>query len=690
MLTILPLRTADAEVAGLGDLPGGDIWSSAIAISADGSVVVGQSSSIRGSEAFIWTAHKGMIGLGDFGGGSFFSKATAVSANGSVVVGEGNSANRGEAFRWTAGEGMIALSSLGGDNFNSKATGVSANGSVVVGYYGENFLSPWEAFRWTADDGIVGLGRLAGSPGGSASFAYDISADGSVVVGFSGSANGFEAFRWTETEGMVGLGDLPGGIFNSSAYGVSADGTVVVGESRSSNGHEAFRWTQTEGMVGLGYLPGAYYVYSKANDVTSDGSIIVGDSNSQSGTKAFRWTQETGMQTVEEWLAEYGVDTNGLQLVTANGISDNDVIVGIATNSSGYGEAYLARVGGLLFFSDYLSSFKQINNTRLLSQRISQQVIPHQPFDTLRHRSKLLKKRSEQQPILYASNTITPEMYIDQGRDLSQDEWTMYPIITYSKWGDDSLQRAGVGVVYSTPSWYVNLEPSTSKADTEADESGHQDIDGIHLALSGGLSVGGVFNTPSLDNLLLSAGIATSKQDAEINRRYLNGASAVVSKGDPNIEAVSYFGKAGWLFPLTEQFSIMPYVSALYSVVDMDDYTETGGSFPGDISTDTSRNLETRLGLRLGWSVSNSLQVSGWATWVDLDEKSDNETIITPMGLGAMSATEEDFDNNWYEAGVRANRQVADNVGINTTVSGAGGSDYPADFSVNLALTVGF
>jgi len=269
-------------------------------------------------------------------------------------------------------------------------------------------------------------------------------------------------------------------------------------------------------------------------------------------------------------------------------------------------------------------------------------------------------------------------------------EWTMYPIFTYSKWGDDSMQRAGIGVIYSTPSWYVNLEPSTSKTDSEADESGYQDIDGIHLSLSGGLSVGGVFDAPSLDNLLVSAGIATTKQDAEINRRYLNGASTVVSEGDPNIEAISYFGKVGWLFPYKDQFSVMPYVSTLYSVVDMDDYTETGGSFPGHVSTETSKNLETRLGLRLDWSVSDKFQVAGWASWVDLDEKSDNTTIVIPMGLGAMSITEEDFDKNWYEGGLRANYQLEDNVAINTTMSGAGGSDYPADFSVNLVLAVGF
>ncbi len=40
-----------------------------------------------------------MIGLGDMLGGDFYSAAHGVSADGSVVVGDSSSANGGEAFR---------------------------------------------------------------------------------------------------------------------------------------------------------------------------------------------------------------------------------------------------------------------------------------------------------------------------------------------------------------------------------------------------------------------------------------------------------------------------------------------------------------------------------------------------------------------------------------------------------------
>src|SRR5689334_4676153 len=60
-----------ATFQGLGQLPGGELSnSSADAVSADGSTVVGTSSSDRSDlEAFRWTAATGMVGLGFLPGG---------------------------------------------------------------------------------------------------------------------------------------------------------------------------------------------------------------------------------------------------------------------------------------------------------------------------------------------------------------------------------------------------------------------------------------------------------------------------------------------------------------------------------------------------------------------------------------------------------------------------------------------
>ena len=136
----------------LPPLPGGVVSDIAWATSADGSVVVGASFSSNvfpgNREAFRWVdcGNSGggvMEALGDLPGGIFNSSATAVSADGSVVVGHANDANGFAAFIWDdkthimrnlqdvlvgAGLGtqLAGWRLLGG-------LGISADGTIIAG-----------------------------------------------------------------------------------------------------------------------------------------------------------------------------------------------------------------------------------------------------------------------------------------------------------------------------------------------------------------------------------------------------------------------------------------------------------------------------------------------------------------------------------------------------------------------------
>lgn len=210
----------------------------ATAISADGSTVVGRFvDSDNYYKAFAWTLETGMVSLG-VQSGRTRSGAMAVSADGSVVVGDGGS----RPFVWTEETGMIALETLG------VAHDVSGDGSVIVGSNGNS-----QAFRWTEATGPVVLDPLPGGPCCWGTYANGVSADGAVIVGQALDADFRDvAFRWTEDTGMINLGILPTDS-RSVAYDISADSTVVVGNSGS---WEAFRWTADDGMIGLGFLPG--------------------------------------------------------------------------------------------------------------------------------------------------------------------------------------------------------------------------------------------------------------------------------------------------------------------------------------------------------------------------------------------------------------------------------------------------
>jgi probable HAF family extracellular repeat protein len=212
-----------------------------MAVSADGSVVVGLSASDLGTEAFRWTATGGMVGLGDLPGGVYQSWGFGVSDDGAVVVGTSLSESGNEAFRWDRSTGMVALGDLPDGDFDSRARDASADGSVIVGC-GSSALATNEAFRWTALEGMIGLGGLPGGDGSS--YAHAVSADGSVIVGRGGGSLGWQAFVWDEVRGMRVLQDvleedfgveLSGWVL-SEARDVSADGTTVAGIGRNPAG----------------------------------------------------------------------------------------------------------------------------------------------------------------------------------------------------------------------------------------------------------------------------------------------------------------------------------------------------------------------------------------------------------------------------------------------------------------------
>jgi len=331
-------QAAICNFQGLGDLAGGDFYSKGNAISANGTVVVGESHSTLGWEGFRLESGV-MTGIGDLEGRYFWSSAYDVSANGSIVVGQSVSTYGGEAFRWENSV-MTGLGELpGSPYFSSKAYSVSADGSVIVGESAP--ASGTEAFRWTQEEGMVGLSDLTGFKRGY-SIAYGISADGSIIVGESASYKGiYEAFRWTQEEAMVGLGFLnvpaePDDA-HSEAKAISADGSVIVGMSTSPRfTYEAFRWEDGV-MEGLG-IDGCAYA------VSADGSVIVGATNFD--LAAFIWDETNGARYLKDVLEnECGLDLTGWTLTAARGISaDGLTIVGYGINPAGFTEGWIATI----------------------------------------------------------------------------------------------------------------------------------------------------------------------------------------------------------------------------------------------------------------------------------------------------------------------------------------------------------
>ncbi len=347
--------SARATFHGLGDLPGGLVQSGARAVSADGLVVVGASTSSNGREAFRWTEAGGMEALGALYAENFDSGGQGVSADGSVVVGNSVTPNGSQAFRWTASEGMIGLGMLTA-GYGSDANACSADGNVVVG---RSWSQQGFVFRWTPTTGMQPVGQIA--PGAQAITARGVSGDGARTVGEGGIGNTNVAYLDGAPVPSAILGD-------GGALAISRDGQVVVGyRPGGGNSSRAFRWTLLTGMQTLGQLPGE--VDSTATACSADGRFVVGGvtlASAPSVQLAFLWDAEHGKELLPTLLSSLGADLTGWTLGAPTGISgDGFVIVGTGTNPEGNQEGWIARFApacGADTNGDYAVNFLDLNN----------------------------------------------------------------------------------------------------------------------------------------------------------------------------------------------------------------------------------------------------------------------------------------------------------------------------------------
>lgn len=360
--TLLLVASAHAATfQGLGGLDPANSSSSARAVSADGTTVVGTSDDVP----FVWRTNTGIVPFqvpDDIENVS----PRATSEDGSVVVGSWGEPAGGRPsvgigfppppvagyFRWNDFDGFDVTDT---GAFTS-VSAASDDGSIIVGTL--NYVGGWFPlslpFRGTPDNatsalttfGIAGPTVISGTASG-------ISGDGSTVVGqrwMYGAYNlpsGYlrQAFSWTEDGGAVTLPSLIGDPGSASANAISKDGSVVVGSSESEFGTQAVLWNSSGAVESL-IDDVAGITSSSADAVSGDGSRIIGRYTLGDTTTPFLWDELRGFRDLTEALAmEFGLahELTGWQLTEATGISaDGMTIVGNGINPAGRHEAWIA------------------------------------------------------------------------------------------------------------------------------------------------------------------------------------------------------------------------------------------------------------------------------------------------------------------------------------------------------------
>ncbi len=181
---------------------------------------------------FLWSRETGQVDLGALGDEEQ-SSALAVSADGRIVVGESGE----RAFRWTADGAAKVLELPSGDN-RSQARDVSADGSVIAGRSSNFERSDWTPLLWI--DGVPTPLELLAP--GEDNAVNALTPDGSLAVGKSG-----EAVLWSRDGKVRSLRkelsrvDDHGDSYEfSEALDVSADGKVVFGKTIERDGETAY------------------------------------------------------------------------------------------------------------------------------------------------------------------------------------------------------------------------------------------------------------------------------------------------------------------------------------------------------------------------------------------------------------------------------------------------------------------
>jgi uncharacterized membrane protein len=298
------------------------------------------------------------------------SQGMAISPDGSVVVGAGDQGGGFEGFRWMAG----TMSGLGfpgcTSNCQSQANGVNQQG-IISGTVSGGALNGYHPYTWT--NGVATpLGLL---PGGTVAAAGAVAAQTNVIVGIGDP--GTQPIVWQSGVATA----LPQLSIPSSPAGVSGNGQVIVGTSGyGTNSDRAVMW-QGATITPLPFLRNSDTI-SFAEAANADGSVIVGQSGTPSfgsltsvrwvngtpstigdisagsvdatglvvagGTplhfSSYRWTPADGRQSIQSLLEAAGVHSYGWILENAVVNGNGRMFAGYGIDPNGQIQAFVARI----------------------------------------------------------------------------------------------------------------------------------------------------------------------------------------------------------------------------------------------------------------------------------------------------------------------------------------------------------
>lgn len=327
-------------------------------VSANGTVLVGNTVGDGAYETFRWTQETGIVRLGratvpvigtgagtpDVSYDGTRISATILSSDGFATQGIWDLQTG-----WTETMPPPPADAQSMDGSYGSAWGLSGDGTTLTGFYW-NTLGRAQGCTWSDKTGMVALDQVAGR-------SVRVNASnirGDVVVGWEERADG----AWRPTAWRSGvkftLADLD---VPSQAYGVNGSGTIVVGDTvdvtQATRSAAIWRWNGTSyQMQLLGWLPGTALTSGGANldAISDDGRIAVGTNMYTwypgGSVDGFVWTPGSGMIKDTKFLTSLGLNAPlGMDIRGFNTISpDGCTIVGYGLLTTGEYQTFVITI----------------------------------------------------------------------------------------------------------------------------------------------------------------------------------------------------------------------------------------------------------------------------------------------------------------------------------------------------------
>lgn len=298
----------------LGDLPGGDNFSSASAINDLGQVV-GLSKNADGTRAFIWDEGQGMRQLFSdntplVDGQQGYTVYLQDMHTGYVTL--NNTGTFGGAF----GPGFLYQPSSPAIKIYSQSIkAINDSGQfITMNGYGSapGYLYNTDGSRTTLN-GLSSVGNVA--------LPMALNNAGQVVGAVNTGGARYDAVMWDQQGNPISLNTRSGAFSEESfAIGINSSGTVLGYRYTSTYDVDSFIWTQSDGLVSLGAPADVDYKYAAKASAINDSGVVIGNF----GTRGFYWTKDSGMVFLDQLV-------DGLtpyDAVVAAGINDAGQIVG--------------------------------------------------------------------------------------------------------------------------------------------------------------------------------------------------------------------------------------------------------------------------------------------------------------------------------------------------------------------------